>query len=150
MFHPLKQQRQGLNIGCGQRAFCFLVCMSFFHFTSSTSGVTTKHGFAPQSQQKISLAYAEEMVFGRIISCLSFGALIFFRIRKARRLQRCDSVIIGRIVTSFIGFMFINALIVFGPEFYRHLLFPALVLAFSFWRFGPGTSGIATKTRWDD
>jgi hypothetical protein len=72
------------------------------------------------------------------------------RIRKARRLQRCDSVFIDRIVGSFIGFMFINATIVFGPEFYRHLLFPALVLAFLFWRFGPGTSGIAIKTRWDD
>ena len=57
-----------------------------------------------------------------------------FRLYKAKKQSRVPSLAVDRVVAVSIGFMYINATVVFGPMFYRYLAFPALLIAVYIWR----------------
>lgn len=56
------------------------------------------------------------------------------RIEYARWKTLVPSSRVNWIVSAFIGFMFLNGTLVFGPVIYRYLLFPALLLLFVAWQ----------------
>ena len=55
------------------------------------------------------------------------------RIHHARRSRLTTSQRSDHVVALFIGFMFVNATFVFWPDFYRHLLLPALAIPLFMW-----------------
>ena len=65
---------------------------------------------------------------------LTLWGMDLFRLHKAKKSVRVPSLAVDRTVAIFIGFMFINATVVFGPLGYRYLALPAFFLALYAWR----------------
>jgi len=110
-----------------------------FHYIHQWQHSDAWQRTAIETQKLIGLRRGDG-IWANYLMLLLWGSDVV-RINHASHIRQATSKRIDRVVDLFIGFMFINATVVFGPAFYRHLLFPALAIPLLIWWHRSKTGG---------
>ena len=111
--------------------FSLHVCLSF-HFVHHWAHSDAWNRTATETENLIGIRSGDGIWANYLM--LALWGMDLLRLYKAKSIGGIPSLSVDRAIAFFLGFMFINATVVFGPIGYRYLACPALILAIYVWR----------------